>query len=196
MKTLHLDTETYSDISLTDCGVYKYVDSPEFQILLLAYAIDDEPVQIIDLASGEKIPKNIANAIFDKNVVKSAFNAQFERVCLSKYYNINLSPESWHCTMVHAATLGIPGSLDSVSKALGFPLDKQKLYTGKNLIRIFSIPHKTKTADNQVSMLKTQARILPSDRPEEWEQFKTYCKQDVVVEREISQKTETVSTAS
>jgi len=183
-----LDIETYSDISLNDCGVYKYVDSPNFEILLLAYAIDDEPVQIIDLASGENIPEDIADAIFNKSIIKSAFNAQFERVCLSKHFSTIISPESWHCTMVHAATLGIPGSLDSVSKALGFPLDKQKLYTGKNLIRIFSIPHKTKTADNQVSMLKTQARILPSDRPKEWEQFKTYCKQDVVVEREIYKK--------
>lgn len=188
MNTLHLDIETYSDISLNDCGVYKYVDSPNFEILLLAYAIDDEPVQIIDLASGENIPEDIADAIFYKSIIKSAFNAQFERVCLSKHFSTIISPESWHCTMVHAATLGIPGSLDSVSKALEFPLDKQKLYTGKNLIRIFSIPHKTKTADNQVSMLKTQARILPSDRPEEWEQFKTYCKQDVVVEREIYKK--------
>lgn len=188
MQVLHLDIETYSDISLNDCGVYKYVDSPNFEILLLAYAIDDEPVQIIDLASGENIPEDIADAIFNKSIIKSAFNAQFERVCLSKHFSTIISPESWHCTMVHAATLGIPGSLDSVSKALGFPLDKQKLYTGKNLIRIFSIPHKTKTADNQVSMLKTQARILPSDRPEEWEQFKTYCKQDVVVEREIYKK--------
>jgi len=183
-----LDIETYSDISLNDCGVYKYVDSPNFEILLLAYAIDDEPVQIIDLASGENIPEDIADAIFNKSIIKSAFNAQFERVCLSKHFSTIISPESWHCTMVHAATLGIPGSLDSVSKALGFPLDKQKLYTGKNLIRIFSIPHKTKTADNQVSMLKTQARILPEDRPEEWEQFKNYCMQDVVVEREIYKK--------
>ena len=188
MQVLHLDIETYSDISLNDCGVYKYVDSPNFEILLLAYAIDDEPVQIIDLASGENIPEDIADAIFNKSIIKSAFNAQFERVCLSKHFSTIISPESWHCTMVHAATLGIPGSLDSVSKALGFPLDKQKLYTGKNLIRIFSIPHKTKTADNQVSMLKTQARILPEDRPEEWEQFKNYCMQDVVVEREIYKK--------
>lgn len=190
MKTLHIDIETYSDISLRDCGVYRYVDSPNFQILLLAYAIDDGPVKIIDLASGEKIPKNIANAIFDKNVVKSAFNAQFERVCLSKHFDKILSPKGWHCAMVHAATLGYLGSLDSVSKALGFPIDKQKLFTGKNLIRIFSVPHKVKTDENQISILKTKTRILPSDRPEEWNQFKTYCIQDVVVEREIRKKLE------
>lgn len=85
MQVLHLDIETYSDISLNDCGVYKYVDSPNFEILLLAYAIDDEPVQIIDLASGENIPEDIADAIFNKSIIKSAFNAQFERVCLSKH---------------------------------------------------------------------------------------------------------------
>lgn len=190
MNYLSIDIETYSDISLTDCGVYRYVDSPNFKILLLAYAIDDEPVQIIDLASGEKMPKNIASAISDKLIIKTAFNAQFERVCLSKHFNTTLDPEGWHCTMVHAATLGIPGSLDSVSKTLGFSVDKQKMFMGKNLIRIFSIPHKVKTDENQISMMKTRTRILPSDRPEEWEKFKTYCKQDVVVEREIRKKLE------
>jgi len=185
LKILHLDIETYSDISLTDCGVYKYVDSPNFEILLLAYAIDDEPVQIIDLASGEEIPEELAEAIFNKNIVKSAFNAQFERVCFSKHFGTIISPESWHCTMVHAAILGIPGSLDSVSKTLGFPVDKQKLFTGKNLIRIFSIPRKIKCDGN---LRQEKTRILPTDRPEEWEQFKTYCMQDVVVEREIFKK--------
>lgn len=184
---LSLDIETFSDISLTDCGVYKYVDTPNFEILLLAYAFNDEPVQIVDLASGEEIPEHIKHAIFSKDVIKTAFNAQFERVCLSKHYNTTLSPEAWHCTMVQAAALGIPGSLDDVSKILGFPVDKQKLYTGKNLIRLFSIPRKVKT-DNQLSMLKKKTRIMPEDRPEEWEQFKAYCKQDVVVEREIRKK--------
>lgn len=187
MTYLSLDIETFSDISLTDCGVYKYVDTPNFEILLLAYAFNDEPVQIVDLASGEEIPEHVKHAIFSKDVIKTAFNAQFERVCLSKHYNTTLSPEAWHCTMVQAAALGIPGSLDDVSKILGFPVDKQKLYTGKNLIRLFSIPRKVKT-DNQLSMLKKKTRIMPEDRPEEWEQFKAYCKQDVVVEREIRKK--------
>jgi len=184
---LSLDIETYSDISLTDCGVYKYVNTPNFEILLLAYAFDDEPVQIVDLASGEDIPERVKKAIFDKNIIKTAFNAQFERVCLAKHFNTYLSPESWQCTMVQAAALGIPGDLDSVSKVLGFPVDKQKLYIGKNLIRLFSIPRKVKT-DSQISMFKTKTRIMPEDRPEEWEQFKVYCKQDVVVEREIRKK--------
>lgn len=195
MNYLSIDIETFSDVSLTDCGVYKYVESSNFEILLLAYAIDDEPVQIIDLASGEKIPKTIAHAIVDKNVVKSAFNAQFERVCLSKHFNATLSPEGWHCTMVQAATLGYLGSLDSVSKALGFPIDKQKLFTGKNLIRIFSIPRKaTKAKKNQVAMFQEKIRIMPADRPEEWEQFKAYCVQDVEVEREIRKTLDRFST--
>lgn len=140
MSILSLDLETFSDISLTDCGVYKYVDSPSFMILLLAFAINDEPVQIVDIASGEEIPKAIEKAIFDKSIIKTAFNAQFERVCLSKHFNKKIDPESWSCTMVKALTLGIAGNLDSVSKTLGFPVDKQKLFTGKNLIRLFSVP--------------------------------------------------------
>ena len=185
MQYLAIDIETFSDISLTDCGVYKYVDTPNFEILLLAYAYNNEPVQIIDLASGEEIPEDLENALFSKNVIKTAFNAQFERVCLQKHYKTAISPQSWQCTMVQAATLGIPGGLDSVSKAMGFPVNKQKLFTGKNLIRLFSIPRKAKVSDGQLSMIKTKTKILPEDRPEEWEQFKEYCIQDVVVEREI-----------
>lgn len=187
MTYLAIDIETFSDISLTDCGVYRYVDTPNFKILLLAYAFDDEPVQIIDLASGEDIPEGLKNAILSKSITKAAFNAQFERVCLQKHFGRALSPESWECTMVKAATLGIPGGLDSVSRALGFPIDKQKLFTGKNLIRLFSIPRKA-TKSAQISMLKSKARIMPEDRPEEWEQFKKYCVQDVVVEREIRKR--------
>lgn len=195
MTTLALDIETFSDISLTECGVYKYVDSPYFKILLLAYAFDDEPVKIVDIACGEKIPKNVEKAIFDKSVIKTAFNAQFERVCLSKHFNKQVDPESWQCTMIKAMTLGIPGSLDSVSKTLGFPLDKQKLFTGKNLIRLFSIPKKEKSPDNgQISFLRGKMRFLPEDKPEEWKQFKEYCMQDVVVEREIRKKLEQFQT--
>lgn len=187
MTYLAIDIETFSDISLKDCGVYRYVDTPNFKILLLAYAFDDEPVQIIDLASGDDIPERLKNAILSKSITKAAFNAQFERVCLQKHFGRALSPESWECTMVKAATLGIPGGLDSVSRALGFPIDKQKLFTGKSLIRLFSIPRKA-TKSAQISMLKNKARIMPEDRPEEWEQFKKYCVQDVVVEREIRKR--------
>lgn len=185
MTTLAIDIETYSDISLKECGVYKYVDSPNFRILLFAYAFDDEDIKIVDLASREKLPKRVTSALLDKNVVKTAFNAQFERVCINKYFGIQT--ENWDCTMVKALSLGFPGNLDSVGKVIGIEPDKQKLMTGKNLIRIFSVPRKVKK-DNQISMLKDKVRILPEDRPEEWRQFKEYCIRDVETERAIRNK--------
>ena len=192
---LGIDIETFSDISLPDAGVYRYVDSPAFRILLLAYAFDDEPVRIIDLASGEKIPKRVEEAIKTINIIKAAYNAQFERVCLSKHFGINLEPESWTCTMVKALTLGLPAGLDNASKVLGFPLDKQKLFTGKNLIRLFCLPRKNpKENDDQVSLFEPQMRYLPQDKPKEWMQFKEYCIQDVVVETEIRKKLERFQT--
>lgn len=188
---LSIDIETFSDISLPDAGVYRYVDSPAFRILLLAYAFDDDPVKIVDLASGEKIPKRVEDAIKTTNIIKTAYNTQFERVCLSKHFGINLEPESWICTMVKALTLGLPAGLDNTAKALGFPLDKQKLFTGKNLIRLFCLPRKAPKADeDQVSLFEPQMRYLPEDKPTEWQQFKEYCIQDVVVEREIRKKLE------
>lgn len=185
MTTLAIDIETYSDISLTECGVYKYVDSENFKILLFAYAFDDEDVKIADLACGEKLPKRVMEALLDKDVVKTAFNAQFERVCINKYFDIKT--ENWECTMVKALSLGFPGDLDSVGKVIGIEPDKQKLMTGKNLIRIFSIPRKVKE-DNQISMLENKIRILPEDRPEEWRLFKEYCIRDVETERAIRNK--------
>ena len=189
MNILSIDIETFSDVDLKNCGVYKYVDSPNFEILLFAYAFDNEPVKIIDIASGDKIPKDVEAALFDESIIKTAFNAQFERVCLSKYFNKPIDPVSWQCTMVKASILGISGNLDSVSKTLGFPVDKQKLFTGKNLIRLFSIPRKATKADSdQMSMLGDKIRLFPKDTPQEWEEFKYYCIQDVVVEREIRKK--------
>ena len=185
MTTLAIDIETYSDVSLTECGVYKYVDSDNFKILLLAYAFDDEEVKIIDLACGEKLPDNVLKALLDKNVVKSAFNAQFERVCINKYFGIKT--ENWECTMVKSLSLGFPGNLDSVGKVIGLEPDLQKLMTGKNLIRIFSVPRSVKK-DNQVSMLEEKFRILPEDKPEEWRLFKEYCMRDVETERAIRKK--------
>ena len=185
MTTLAIDIETYSDVSLTECGVYKYVDSDNFKILLLAYAFDDEEVKIIDLACGEKLPDNVLKALLDKNVVKSAFNAQFERVCINKYFGIKT--ENWECTMVKSLSLGFPGNLDSVGKVIGLEPDLQKLMTGKNLIRIFSVPRSVKK-DNQVSMLEEKFRILPEDKPEEWQLFKEYCMRDVETERAIRKK--------
>jgi DNA polymerase len=139
---LAVDIETYSDISLTENGVYKYVDSDNFMILLFAYAFDDEDVAIVDLANGEKLPERVTSALLNKDIVKTAFNAQFERVCINKFFNINT--ENWDCTMVKALSLGLPGSLESVGKVIGIEPDQQKLMTGKNLIRIFSVPHKIK----------------------------------------------------
>lgn len=185
MTTLAIDIETYSDVSLTECGVYKYVDSDNFKILLLAYAFDDEEVKIIDLACGEKLPDRVLKALLDKNVVKSAFNAQFERVCINKYFGIKT--ENWECTMVKSLSLGFPGNLDSVGKVIGLEPDLQKLMTGKNLIRIFSVPKNVKK-DKQVSMLEEKFRILPEDKPEEWQLFKEYCMRDVETERAIRKK--------
>jgi len=185
MTTLAIDIETYSDVSLTECGVYKYVDSDNFKILLFAYAFDDEDVAIVDLESGEKLPKRVMEALLNKDVVKTAFNAQFERVCINKYFGIKT--ENWECTMIKALSLGFPGDLDSVGKVIGIEPDKQKLITGKNLIRIFSIPRKVKK-DNQMSLLEDKIRILPKDRPEEWRLFKEYCIRDVETERAIRNK--------
>ncbi len=185
MTTLAIDIETYSDVSLTECGVYKYVDSDNFKILLLAYAFDDEEVKIIDLACGEKLPDRVLKALLDKNVVKSAFNAQFERVCINKYFGIKT--ENWECTMVKSLSLGFPGNLDSVGKVIGLEPDLQKLMTGKNLIRIFSVPKNVKK-NNQINMLEEKFRILPEDKPEEWQLFKEYCMRDVETERAIRKK--------
>lgn len=184
MTVLAIDIETYSDENLEN-GVYKYVDSNNFMILLFAYAFDDEDVAIVDLAKGEKLPERVTSALLDKNVVKTAFNAQFERVCINKFFGIKT--ENWDCTMIKALSLGFPGSLDSVGKVIGIEPDQQKLMTGKNLIRIFSIPHKVKK-DKQISFLGDRIRILPEERPTEWEQFKEYCIRDVETERAIRKK--------
>lgn len=193
-RSLSIDIETFSAASLKDVGVYRYADDPTFEILLFAYAFDDEPVQIVDLAQGEKLSQEIIGAIRDPGVIKTAFNAQFERVCLSKHLGTPLAPEGWHCTMVHALTLGFSGSLDIVAKAINLPQDKQKMFVGKSLIRLFSIPRKrTTTNANQMQLFKNKVgddllRYLPEDKPTEWQQFKEYCVQDVVVERELKNR--------
>ncbi len=179
MKELAIDIETYCDLDLKDVGVYKYAEHPSFQILMLAYAFDNEPVQIVDLANGDDIPVLVVNAIISSNFIKTAFNANFERVCLSKHILTKgfLSPDKWVCSRVNAARVGLPMSLDAVGKALG--TEQQKSGTGKDLIRYFSMPCKpTKTNEGRT-------RNLPEHAPEKWEEFKEYCKQDVETERDI-----------
>lgn len=172
-RVLGIDIETFSDVDLIKCGVYAYADSPAFEVLLFAYSFDGEETQIIDLAQGEPIPEEVETAIFDDSVTKTAFNANFERTCLSRFFGIRLSPDSWHCSAVQAAMLALPRSLEDVGAVLG--LDKQKMKEGKELIRYFCVPCKPTKANGG------RIRNLPHHSPEKWELFKTYCKRDVDV---------------
>ena len=191
MKRLHLDLETYSPEPIAKTGLYRYALHPDFRILLLAYAVDDDPVQIVDLASGDDIPKVVWNGLLNNTVTKVAHNAAFERVCLSVYMwrlgvlklGIFLSAEDWHCTMVQASRCGLPMSLKEAGAALG--LEQQKMTEGKALIKLFCTP-KPKKADG---IFYEGDRNLPEDFPEEWNTFKAYCIRDVEVEREIDRKT-------
>ena len=184
MKTLSIDIETYSDIPLQKTGVYRYCESPNFEILLFGYSIDSGPVQVVDLACGEHIPKEVLAALEDDSVIKWAFNAAFERVCLSRYLGYPtgeyLDPESWHCSMVWAATMGLPLSLEGVGVVLG--LEKQKLTEGKELIKYFCQPCLPTKANGQ------RTRNRPFHAPDKWELFKRYNARDVEAEMGIQQK--------
>lgn len=180
MKSINIDLETYSDVDLSKCGVYKYASSPAFEVLLFGYAVDGGAVQVVDLAFGEKIPKEIVEALSDASVTKWAFNAMFERVCLSNYLGEWLEPESWHCTMVWSATLGLPLSLEGAGVVLG--LEKQKLAEGKDLIRYFCVPCKPTKANGG------RTWNLPEHDLEKWERFKAYNLRDVESEMQIQQK--------
>lgn len=180
MPTLSIDIETYSSINLGKAGVYHYVEALDFEILLFAYKIDDEPVCVIDLANNEEIPEEVKAALVDPKVEKKAFNANFERVCISKHFGILLPAEQWTCTMVKASMLGLPLALEVVAKVLKLP--EQKQAAGKALIRYFSVPCKPTKANGM------RTRNLPAHAPEKWAEFKSYCVQDVVVEDTISQK--------
>ncbi|TYS69715.1 hypothetical protein FZC76_05615 [Sutcliffiella horikoshii] len=182
MNILSIDIETYSIVDLTKGGVYNYCESEDFQILLLAYAVDDEEVQIIDLASGEEMPSKILDALVNPAIIKTAYNANFERTCLSKYFQLAMPPEQWRCSSVHALMLGLPGHLDGVAKSL--KLHEQKMKEGKALIRYFSIPCKATKVNGG------RTRNLPKHDAEKWNKFKDYCKQDVEVERQIRKKLE------
>ena len=180
MPILSIDIETYSDADLTKCGVYAYSDSPNFEILLFAYAFDEEPTQIVDFACGEQLPERVLAALEDPAVTKVAFNAQFERTCISKYLGRRFSPFGWQCTAVQSAMLALPLSLDSVGEVLN--IQRKKLKEGADLVRFFSMPCKPTKANGG------RTRNRPEDAPEKWERFKTYCIRDVDAEREIRQK--------
>lgn len=191
-----IDIETKSDKDISKCGAYAYTDTPYFDILLFAYSIDGQPVQVVDTANGEEIPENILAALADENVIKRAFNCNFERICLSKYlrknypqyfqsYSTNedtvgdfLNPESWHCSMIHARTLGLPSSLAEVGKVLG--IEQQKMTEGKALIKFFCVPYDTIDGVPQFHN--------PKDYPDKWEIFKVYNKRDVEAELEIDRR--------
>lgn len=196
MENLSVDLETFSSVNLGKCGVYKYAESDDFEILLFGYSVDGSEVQVVDLAQGETIPEVVLSALTDETVTKWAFNAQFERVCLSRYLrdkgiNVNpgqtvkseslfLNPCSWHCTMIWSATLGLPMSLESVGAVLG--LDKQKLTEGKSLIKYFCLP----CNPTKVNGGRTRNKYFHDK--EKWELFKSYNKRDVEVEMSIQEK--------
>lgn len=200
MKTMSIDIETYSDVNLAKCGVYKYAESPDFEILLFGYAVDGGPVQVVDLAQGETIPEEILEALTDDSITKWAFNANFERVCLSRYLTDLgrsldpfhehhplsqdcarfLNPAGWKCSMVWSAYMGLPLSLEGVGAVLN--LDNQKMKEGRDLIRYFCVPCKeTKTNGGRT-------RNLPRHAPDKWNLFKSYNKRDVEVEMAIQER--------
>ena len=186
MKTISMDIETYSSEDLRKCGVYRYCEAHDFEILLFAYSVDGGEVQLVDLASGEKLPEEIIKAVTDDSIIKWAWNANFERVCLSRYLRDlgviagYLNPEGWRCDMVWAATLGLPFSLEGAGAVLG--LDKQKLTEGKELIRYFCKPCSPTQANGG------RTRNLPFHAPDKWEMFKRYNIRDVETEMGIQQR--------
>lgn len=197
MHIMNIDIETYSDVDITKTGAYAYAESPAFEILLIAYKIDDGPVQVLDLKTGqvkqgsmltekqrqfELDCKQFYNAIRDSDYIKTAYNANFERTCLSAYLNEPMPPEQWRCTAVHAATLGLPATLGAVGEALGLPEDKQKDKIGKSLIQYFCKPCKPTKANGG------RTRNLPEHDLEKWELFKEYNRQDVVTENAVREK--------
>lgn len=174
---LSIDIETYSSVDIQKCGLYKYVQSSDFQILLFAYAFDDSEIKIIDMLQGEKLPQEVIDALADDSIIKTAYNATFEWYAINKTMYSPL--QQWRCTMVKGLYCGYPAGLSSISNAMGFPEDKKKMSAGRALIKKFCVPcNPTKSNGNKT-------RIYPKHEPEQWELFKKYCVQDVLVEREI-----------
>ena len=174
MHHLSIDLETYSDAPIAKTGAQRYILDPSFEILLFAYSVDGQPVQIIDLANGETVLVNPA-------YIKHAYNAPFEFGCLSKYYG-QLYPAQWRCTMFHGLYCGYTAGLEATGKALGLPEDKQKLKTGRDLIRYFCVPCRPTKSNGQ------RTRNYPHHDPDKWQLFKEYCCQDVVTEMEIERR--------
>lgn len=184
MKHLSIDIETYSSVDIQKSGLYKYVQSPDFQVMLFAYKADDEPVQIVDLMSGKSVPSEILTALVSPKVIKHAYNAAFEWYCLSKWSGLNESESiywlpQWHCTMLHGLYLGYPAGLAAVGAALNLPQDKRKMGVGKSLINYFCKPCKATKSNGG------RTRNLPHHEPEKWKIFKDYCVQDVVTENTV-----------
>lgn len=177
MRELSIDIETFSSVDIGKAGLYKYVQSEDFEILLFAYSFDNGQVKIIDLAQGEQLPQEVVAALSDKNVIKTAYNAAFEWYCLNKLWPTPI--DQWSCTMVHGLYAGYPAGLKAIGNAIGLAEDKKKLATGTALIRYFCVPCKpTKSNGGRL-------RNLPRHEPEKWKLFKEYCMQDVVTEMEI-----------
>jgi DNA polymerase len=181
IKSMTCDIETYSSLELAKCGVYKYTESPDFSILIFSYSVNGGEVQTVDIACGEEIPQDVISAIQNPGIIKHAYNASFERICLSRYLGYPpgdyIDPNGWFCDMVWAAYMGLPLSLEGAGAVLG--LEKQKLKEGKELIRYFSVPCKPTKANGG------RARNLPADAPDKWEQFKAYNVRDVETETAI-----------
>lgn len=180
MRTLAIDIETYRSKDLTKCGVYAYANQEDFEILLFGYAFDDEEVKMVDFAKGEVLPREVFEALTDESVIKTAFNAAFERTCLAAYFKRPMKPKQWRCTAVKALELWLPGSLEGVTKAMN--LEEGKLKEGKELIKFFSMSCKATGFNKGIS------RNFPSDAEERWALFKAYCIRDVEVERTIRNK--------
>ena len=181
MHHLSIDLETYSSVPIGKAGAQKYISSSDFEILLFAYSLDGAPVEITDLARGEQLPPWLIQAITSPDYIKHAYNAPFEWGCLSKYFGW-LPPDQWRCTMFHGLYCGYTAGLDATGKALGLPQDKQKLNTGKALIRYFCVPCAPTKTNGQ------RTRNLPHHDTAKWELFKEYCRQDVVTEMEIERR--------
>lgn len=179
---LSIDLETFSSVSIKKAGAQAYLRSPDFEILLFAYSLDGSPSTVIDLACGEKVPWWLYDALINPNYIKHAYNAAFEWGCLSRYMGVKLPPSQWRDTMLHSLYCGYPASLDAAGRALGLPEDKQKLNTGKALIRYFCVPCKATKSNGQ------RTRNLPYHDPDKWRLFKEYNAQDVVSEMEIEQR--------